>query len=226
MDKKQNKNTAILFNKGDKEYFEWIKNNQNGFILNTKKENKTVAFILHKSNCAHIAKNNNYDSKAYTMRDWIKVAANNVNEIAGFCYKNKSEFKGNFKLCKSCKPKYENTEIIYPDDIEDEENEFIEGAKKEITVNSYERDPRARKKCIEYYGCKCQCCGLDFYEKYGIIGKGFIHVHHLKLISKIGENYKIDPIKDLIPLCPNCHAMIHKQNPPSSVDELKEKIKE
>ena len=40
--------------------------------------------------------------------------------------------------------------------------------------------------------------------------KNFIHVHHVTPISKVGREYKIDPIKDLIPLCPNCHAMIHK----------------
>ena len=93
-----------------------------------------------------------------------------------------------------------------------------------MTVNSYERNPKARAKCIENYGCKCQCCGLDFEDRYGEIGKGFIHVHHLKLISEIGNKYEVDPIKDLIPLCPNCHAMIHKKNPPFSIDELKEKM--
>lgn len=51
-----------------------------------------------------------------------------------------------------------------------------EGAVERISVNKYERSPIARKKCIEYHGCKCSVCGMDFGEKYGDLGKGFIHV--------------------------------------------------
>ncbi len=61
---------------------------------------------------------------------------------------------------------------------------------------------------------------------YGEIGKGFIHVHHLKLLSVIRDKYEVDSIKDLIPLCPNCHAMIHKSGEPFSVEKLKERLKE
>ncbi|HEK2705573.1 TPA: HNH endonuclease [Pseudomonas aeruginosa] len=60
-----------------------------------------------------------------------------------------------------------------------------------------------------------------FGERFGELGRGFIHVHHVVPVSEIGESYEVDPIKDLIPLCPNCHAMIHRRNPPLSVDELK-----
>jgi len=66
---------------------------------------------------------------------------------------------------------------------------------------------------------------MEFEEVYGEIGIGFIHVHHLVPISEIGTSYKIDPVKDLIPVCPNCHAMIHKRKPiPYTVDEIKEKL--
>jgi predicted HNH restriction endonuclease len=113
---------------------------------------------------------------------------------------------------------------IYPDDIEDESEDLFEGAKKQTTVNAYERSSQARKECIEYYGYKCQICDFDFEKVYGDIGKGFIHVHHIVDISTIGENYKIDPIKDLIPVCPNCHAMLHKRKPAYSIKEIKDLI--
>ena len=45
-------------------------------------------------------------------------------------------------------------------------------------------------------------------------------------ISKIGKDYKINPIKDLIPVCPNCHAMLHRQNPPFEPDQLKKILDE
>ncbi|MBE2217886.1 MAG: HNH endonuclease [Ignavibacteria bacterium] len=78
--------------------------------------------------------------------------------------------------------------------------------------------------CIKYYGAKCQICGFDFEEKYGDIGKGFIHVHHKVDISTIGKEYEVDFKKDLIPVCPNCHAMLHKRKPAYSIDDLKQLI--
>jgi hypothetical protein len=102
---------------------------------------------------------------------------------------------------------------------------FIEGYKMPVFVNKYERNLNARRKCIEYYGAVCRACDFDFEREYGGIGKGFIHVHHLIPISQIGELYSINPIKDLIPVCPNCHAMIHKRKPiPFTIDEIKEKL--
>ncbi|MBP9616309.1 MAG: HNH endonuclease [Aliarcobacter sp.] len=53
------------------------------------------------------------------------------------------------------------------------------------------------------------------------MGKSFIHVHHLKSLTEIKKEYKINPIEDLRPVCLNCHAMIHKKNSAYSIDELK-----
>ena len=99
--------------------------------------------------------------------------------------------------------------------------QFWEGAVSQITVNAYERNPRARKACISHFGCKCRVCGFDFEKQFGDIGKGFIHVHHVKPISEIDAEYQIDPINDLAPVCPNCHAMLHWHSPPFSCDELR-----
>lgn len=98
---------------------------------------------------------------------------------------------------------------------------LFEGAKKSIIVNSYERNPIARQQCINHWQAKCTVCDFDFEETYGLLGRGFIHVHHLTPVSQIGVEYQIDPIKDLRPVCPNCHAMLHKQEPPFSIAELK-----
>jgi len=100
-----------------------------------------------------------------------------------------------------------------------------EGQRKQITSNSYERNPEARKRCVGFYGFKCTVCEFDFVKTYGDIGKDFIHVHHLKPISEIGEEYYVDPINDLRPVCPNCHAMLHRKHPSVSIDELKQLIR-
>ena len=114
----------------------------------------------------------------------------------------------------------------YPEEIPVEEQTFLsEGLKRTITVNTYERNSKARQKCIEYWKAICSVCGFDFEKKYGDLGKGFIHVHHLVLVSNVGKAYQVDPINDLRPVCPNCHSMLHKTNPPLSINELKEIIK-
>ncbi|HDR9251444.1 winged helix-turn-helix domain-containing protein [Burkholderia vietnamiensis] len=105
----------------------------------------------------------------------------------------------------------------YPDEVP---QTFPEGGRYSITVNSYERNPDAREKCLVHYGYTCSVCKFDFEKRYGSRGKHFIHVHHLTPISSIQNNYEIDPIKDLRPVCPNCHAMLHRTNPPCSVEYL------
>lgn len=100
-----------------------------------------------------------------------------------------------------------------------------EGAVHQILVNAYERSAKARKTCIDYYGSSCCICSFNFGAVYGEIGDGFIHVHHLKPLSEIGERYELDPIKDLRPVCPNCHAMLHKGKPTFSIEEMQALLK-
>ena len=102
-----------------------------------------------------------------------------------------------------------------------EDEIFTEGSIKKVTVNQYERNSTARKKCIKKHGYNCKVCGMSFEKTYGKIGKGFIHIHHIKPLAGIGKEYELNPIKDLVPVCPNCHAMIHTYDPPLSVEELK-----
>lgn len=102
---------------------------------------------------------------------------------------------------------------------------YVEGATKTIRVNAYERSEKARRACIEFHKSNCAVCTLDFEARYGELGKGFIHVHHLKPLARIGAEYKVDPIRDLRPVCPNCHAMLHRKSPPFSIQELKRHLK-
>lgn len=84
-----------------------------------------------------------------------------------------------------------------------------EGSVKSVKVNKYERNPSARKKCIAHHGAVCAVCRIDFGAQYGGVASGYIHVHHVVPISSIKKTYLLDPIKDLVPVCPNCHAVIH-----------------
>jgi 5-methylcytosine-specific restriction protein A len=102
---------------------------------------------------------------------------------------------------------------------------YYEGSTTKISVNAYERNGEARKKCVEHHGCTCCICGFDFKKIYGEIGEGFIHVHHLSPLSRIKLEYKVDPITDMRPLCPNCHAVIHRSSPPFTIEQVKMMLK-
>ena len=120
-----------------------------------------------------------------------------------------------------------SVERNFAEEIDPEASEQLyEGAKKLIYVNRYERNSIARSRCIQHYGATCTACGFDFEKMYGEVGRDVIHVHHLKPLSEIGKNYRVDPIRDLRPLCPNCHFMIHKRNPAYSIDEIVAMIKD
>lgn len=103
----------------------------------------------------------------------------------------------------------------------EESKTYTEGALNQIIQTRYERNPHARAACISHYGYSCSVCQLNFEKRFGKIGKDFIHVHHLTQISMIKKKYVVDPIKDLRPVCPNCHAMLHRQKIPLTIEELK-----
>lgn len=104
-------------------------------------------------------------------------------------------------------------------------NVFFEGNVSRVIVNRYERDARARQKCIDHYGLDCKACDMNFELFYGDLGKGFIHVHHKKELNSISHEYEVNPIEDLVPVCPNCHAMLHKRKPAFTIEELRKLLK-
>lgn len=100
-----------------------------------------------------------------------------------------------------------------------------EGAKKLIYSTRYERDPKLRAEAVSRHGCSCFACGFNFKRFYGPYGEGFIHIHHTTPIASFGGETTVAPETDLIPLCANCHAMVHrKANYTLSLSELKQLI--
>ncbi|MDA8484588.1 HNH endonuclease [Pseudomonas resinovorans] len=86
-----------------------------------------------------------------------------------------------------------------------------EGAPSKVYSTKYERDPNLRQQAISIHGLSCKGCGLNFEKTYGEYAKGIIHIHHTVPLSEYGGSRKVDPEKDLIPLCPNCHAVVHRK---------------
>lgn len=111
---------------------------------------------------------------------------------------------------------------VYDEDLSDP---LTEGAFKKISVNAYERSKKAREKCLAFHGYICAVCEFDFESTYGAMGKNCIHVHHLVEISSIGEKYVVNPEKDMAPVCPNCHYIIHRRKPAFSIDDVRAMLK-
>ena len=88
-------------------------------------------------------------------------------------------------------------------------------------MNAYERNAKARDACIAHHGYACSVCGFNFEQRYGAAGRNIIHVHHLVPLSEIGGEYVLDPVKDMLPVCPNCHAVIHSTVPALTVETLR-----
>ena len=102
--------------------------------------------------------------------------------------------------------------------------EFREGRQYEISLSRFERDDAARQRCIEHYGLDCVVCGFNFGNVYGDQAASLIHVHHLKPLAEIGTEHLVDPIFDLRPVCPNCHAVIHLGNRTRTIEEVRSMI--
>lgn len=103
---------------------------------------------------------------------------------------------------------------------------LMEGAMRRVVSSKYERSASARRACIEHYGTSCSVCGFSFEAVFGPPGIGFIHVHHVTPVASIGSEYRVNPVADLRPVCPNCHAMLHSQDPPLTIEELQNIVAE
>lgn len=110
----------------------------------------------------------------------------------------------------------------HPEEFRQPPRTYREGSLRRVYVNVYERNPAARAQCIAHHGLRCSVCEMSFLEKYGPVAGGLIHVHHLVPLSGINEEYEIDPVHDLRPVCPSCHAVIHLRTPPYEIEEVQQ----
>ena len=120
-----------------------------------------------------------------------------------------------------------DSEQVYENNSESQVlgTDYYEGTLKRVYLNKYERNPKLRRECIRYHGYYCKICNFNFEERYGEVGKDRIHVHHIIQLSQIGKKHKVDPVKDMITVCPNCHFVIHSRKEPYTIDEMKKMIK-
>lgn len=102
----------------------------------------------------------------------------------------------------------------------DHQDELFDGPLKRSEATRWERNREARRRCIEHFGAKCQVCRFDFGKTYGSLGTGFVEVHHASPSQNRSRKRSVDPLVDLVPVCSNCHRMLHRREPPIGVREL------
>lgn len=120
---------------------------------------------------------------------------------------------------------------LFDEDIKVEDIQILEGRKRVVRQEIYERSARLRDLAIRYYTdqgrIKCSVCDFDFATTYGSHGNGFIEIHHIKPIFSYSDqdiNQTLeDALTNVAPVCSNCHRMLHrKRDRIMPVEELRE----
>lgn len=223
--------------KNNLEQVEYYLNDSNDIVLHEIQKligngNNFVAYRIENSNEFHFAPSrfigylNNSLKIHFASKHAIdgKDTTREINKIfhKTCVYDNKLE-KEYLSFCSKIGAKPKNMRDIHRKYwlLKDVDIKLYEGGVQQVSLNKYERNPAARQRCIEKFGTSCYVCGLNFGTLYGKIGVGFIHVHHIIPLSQQKDVHVVDEA-NLIPVCPNCHAMLHRGN--VSVEDLQEII--
>jgi hypothetical protein len=185
----------------------------------TYENHRNPHVTIHSAGCSQIGKNggrHKYGQGSYR---------NHATYESAIVYADSTRLK--VIVCSYCRPTPVRAGLlaaisgVLPDEVMDD-GEFREGARSRVTVNAYERNAEARRRCIETYGTRCSICNFSFGEAYGPEADGYIHVHHIRPLSQLGDEYVVDPVADLRPVCPNCHAMLHLGGGSRSIEEVRQ----
>lgn len=124
-------------------------------------------------------------------------------------------------------PRHEASPSSAPVGAETQEpRALFEGAAVQLCRDTFARSRAARAACIAHYGDRCSICDVKLSERYGAIAEGLIHVHHPRSLSAIRQKHEVNPIRDLRPVCPNCHAIVHLSSPPLSIERARALVRE
>lgn len=129
---------------------------------------------------------------------------------------------------------YENRDRASCIETFDENTTINEGTQSIIQTNVYKRSKKLREEAIRYYTInnkiKCRICCFNFEDFYGEYGRGFIEIHHQKPIFQFNgddtEQTITEALRNVIPVCSNCHRMIHRRREnPLTLEEIRSYVR-
>lgn len=165
-------------------------------------------------------------SRHFSLTDMgLKYVEDNLSFLQ-YLFKNSFEYDNAIELSSKVFASKKTKKVL----IYDEDDIITEGKISEKTAIVKERSQKLRKAAIEHYTVDnkivCSACGFDFKEKYGELGDGYIQMHHENPVYQYSddgfEEYISEAIKNMKPLCANCHCMVHRNKKKLiSIAELK-----
>ena len=195
-------------------------------IERTDKEKKNIFFhaieVMNQDLINTRIQCGDYQGPAIDMKSWPS-SWDNFSLIISYIYDEGED--SNKLLCMIGNKILSVLTIILPVKII-EGSGYLEGSSFEYMQTYYERNKKNRDLAFKYHGRQCKVCNFKNEEVFGETSRDIIEVHHTTPISLLGESYKLDIQKDLVPLCPNCHAFVHTKKPPFTIQEAIEKLKD
>jgi hypothetical protein len=101
---------------------------------------------------------------------------------------------------------------------------FLEGERRAAQMSRSVRNAALRVAAKRRWGTRCYCCGFSFQEFYGSVAEGFAIIHHLHPLGNSDSQVRATSVEDVRIVCANCHYILHREDPPLGIDELKRRI--
>jgi len=77
-----------------------------------------------------------------------------------------------------------------------------------------------RNKKKQAASLDCEVCGFSFHRAYGSAASDYCEIHHLLPLSEV-EHTTRTRMEDLAILCANCHRVVHLNNPPYTLNQVR-----
>jgi HNH endonuclease len=207
----------------DAKYLAWCREHPSGLVGNTLKSPNTAPyFVVHTARCGSITKGSRPGE--FTERLFTKACAPNAGALKNWIATNRPDQLAGVHICQKCRPNLGSVAEGRPPIDVQATSSYREGAVVRVETDRFERDKRARAACLAHFGRACQACGLAFADRYGPDTADLIHVHHIVPLSQTRREHSPNPVRHMVPVCPNCHFVIHRNNPPKSISAVRRLI--
>jgi hypothetical protein len=214
----------MCFDAGDAPYLHWLVDHPQGFVVNARRNVEQGDMVAHTAGCPHIRSlRNTRGAEGFTTGSWVKFCGTDLAALLRYALASRRSTHAIIRRCKGC----EATVMDIHLERDPGEHLWSEAQPSEaILVNARERDPLNRSLCFTRHGTACAVCNVDLALRYGALAEGFLEAHEVHRQVERGVSIEFDPARDLVPVCPTCHALLHRgRTLPLSVEDLRRSMR-